>query len=92
MQTEYMMSKPTRALVEMAALLGSTWLWITIYQSFAHTGLWRAVDTALRGSATMPGQAVVILLSLLIGWLLLATVTFSIWCVLLRGRVGADCS
>ena len=84
------MSKPTRALVDVAALLGIAWMWISIYQSFTHTGLWLTVDRALGGSATMPGQAAVISTCVLLGWLALATVCYVAWVVLLRGRLAAD--
>ncbi len=84
------MSKPTRALVDVAALVGIAWMWIAIYQSFTHTGLWLIIDHALGGSATMPGQAAVISICVLSGWLSLATILYFIWYALLRGRLTSD--
>ena len=78
------------ALLDVAALVGIAWLWISIYESFTHTGFWLTVDTALGGSATMPGQAAVISTCVLIGWLSIATTCYAAWFVLLRGRLGAD--
>ena len=84
------MSKPTRALADVAGLVGIAWLWISIYQSFTHSGLWLIVDRALGGSATMPGQAAVLSTCVLIGWLSLATACYLVWYLLLRGRLAAD--
>ncbi len=84
-----MFPKPPRALVDVAAFVGIAWMWIAIYQSFTHSGLWPIVDGALTGSATMPGQALELAICVLIGWISLATSLYAVWHVLLR-RLNAD--
>jgi len=81
-----MMSRSTRTLVDIAALLGIAWLWTAIYESFVHSGVWRAVDEAFGGSNTLPGETAVLATSVIIGWLSLVAVCSLIWCLFLRGR------
>jgi len=65
-------------------------MWIAIYQSFTHTGLWPIVDGALTGFSTLPGQTLELAVCVLIGWLLLATTSYLGWHFFLRGRPSAD--
>ena len=85
-----MISKPTRTLLDVASLLGIAWMWIAIYQSFTHTGLWPIVAGALGGAATLPGQAAVLASCVLAGWLSLAIACAAIWRAFLSHRVSAD--
>jgi len=77
-------SRPTRTLIDAGAFGAIAWMWVAIYQSFTHTGLWPYVERALGGAPTLPSQAAVLASCVLIGWLALATACWLIWHVFLR--------
>ncbi len=61
-----------RNAIDVAALLGLAWLWIAIYESFTHSGLWLVIDDAFGAVRTMAAQAAVLGGCILVGWVVIA--------------------
>ncbi len=85
-----MISRPTRRLLDVGAIVAVAWMWIAIYESFTRTGLWPIIHEALGCVTTLTGQAAVLATCVLCGWLAVAAACWSIWRVFLHGRAAAD--
>ena len=85
-----MVSKPTRTLVDIVGLIGIAWMWIAIYESFTHTGLWHMISDAVGGAPSLASQAAVLATCVIAGWISVAATAWLIWFVFVRGRMTSD--
>ena len=85
-----MARRSTKTLIDVASLVAVVWMWISIYESFTRSGLWRMLSDALGGATTLASELAVLAMCVLIGWLSLAASCWLVWRYALRRRVDPD--
>ena len=81
-----MTSRPTRVLFDVLVFCANAWLWLAVYQSFTRSGVWRVIDQALGRPSELHAQTAVLGVCVLVGWLFLALVGWSLSRVLVTHR------
>ncbi|HUJ62250.1 MAG TPA: hypothetical protein VLX92_27270 [Kofleriaceae bacterium] len=84
------MLRPTRTLVDIAALVANAWMWLSIYESFTRSGLWLILSRTVDGASSLPAELAVLVMCVLIGWLTLAAACWTIWRLAFRARLSPD--
>jgi hypothetical protein len=84
-----MISRATRTLVNLAAVIGGCWLVVVFYEAFRGSGLWHVVDRWLADD-TVDSTAGVFAVCMFAGWIPIMAVAWLVWRVFLRGRVDED--
>ena len=85
-----MTSRSTRTLVDVALLAAIAWMWISIYESFTRSGLWPVLSRGVGGATTLHSELAVLAFCVLVGWFPIATVSWLVWRLALRGKLDPD--